>query len=85
MIIGMATVLGDGAEKYDDRNWENGAEWGRYFAALQRHLWAFWGGEDVDPETKRSHLWHASCCLAFLVAYEAREIGTDNRALKDEE
>ena len=74
-----ARVLTFGAEKYSDRNWELGMAWSRPFAALMRHMWAWWGGEDKDPETGYSHLAHAACCIAFLVAYERRGTGTDNR------
>lgn len=75
----VAQVLTFGAAKYGPRNWENGMAWGRPFAALMRHMWAWWRGETHDPETGMSHLWHAACCIAFLVAYEARNIGEDDR------
>lgn len=75
-----ATILTYGAQKYADRNWERGMAWGRVFAALMRHLWAWWRGENVDPETGKSHLWHAACGVAFLIAYEARGVGVDDRA-----
>lgn len=78
-LVETAKVLAYGAEKYTPNNWCAGADWGRYFAAMQRHLWAWWAGEDTDPETGLSHLAHAACCLAFLMAYEARGIGTDDR------
>lgn len=77
-----AIVLTRGATKYSDRNWEKGIAYSRCFGALMRHLWAWWGGKlstnqnfffgDLDPEWSYSHLWHASCCLAFLTTYEAR-------------
>lgn len=35
--------------------------------------------EDLDEETGLSHLWHAVCCIAFLIAFEQRGIGTDDR------
>jgi len=54
-------------------------KWGRPYAALRRHMAAWWSGEDNDPETGLSHLSHAACCLAFLVAYEARGVGNDDR------
>lgn len=72
-------ILLFGAEKYAARNWELGMAWSRPFAALQRHIWAWWGGENNDPETGRSHLWHAGCCIMFLIVYEARQIGKDDR------
>ena len=78
-IDGLARVLTFGAAKYAPRNWELGMEWGRVFAATMRHLWAWWRGEKCDPETGMSHLWHAQCCLAFLIAFEARQTGTDDR------
>lgn len=75
----VAKVLAFGAHKYGERNWEKGMKWGRPFAACMRHLWAWWRGERADPETGMSHLWHAGCCIAFLIAYEARNIGVDDR------
>ena len=79
MLTALASVLKYGAIKYEPRNWEKGMRWGRVFAALMRHMWAWWRGENEDEETKMSHLWHAACCIAFLVAYEARGIGQDDR------
>jgi hypothetical protein len=49
---------------------------------MMRHMWAWWRGEEKDPETGMSHLWHAACCVMFLIAYEARRAGTDNRPNK---
>lgn len=78
----VARVLTFGADKYGERNWEKGMRWGRPFAALMRHMWAWWGGQARDPETGMSHLWHAACCITFLIAYEERRAGTDDRAEK---
>lgn len=79
LLDGVAKVLDFGAQKYSERNWERGMDWSRCFSALQRHSWAWWGGEDLDPETGMSHLWHMGCCIAFLIAYEQRSVGKDNR------
>lgn len=88
-LFAVAAVLTRGAAKYEDRNWEKGMAWGRVFGALMRHLWAWWGGRgpttksflfgDLDSEWNFSHLWHAGCCLFFLIAYEERGVGTDDR------
>ena len=78
-LEGTADILAFGAGKYGARNWEAGMAWSRPFAALMRHMWAWWRGEHLDAETGKSHLWHASCCLMFLVAYEARKTGKDDR------
>ena len=69
----VAKHYGKGAEKYppfDNNdgyglldNWRRGYAWSLSFAAMMRHAWAFWGGEDIDPETGSPHLaavvWHA--------------------------
>lgn len=75
----VAAVLAFGAAKYGARNWERGMDWSRPFAALMRHMWAWWRGEASDHETGMSHLWHAACCIAFLLAYEQRKAGVDDR------
>lgn len=79
LLEGVGRVLTFGAIKYEDRNWEHGMNWSRVFGALMRHMWAWWRGEDKDPETGYSHLWHAGCCVAFLIAYEQRKVGKDDR------
>jgi len=73
-------VLDYGAKKYSSHNWCAGAEWSRYYDAMHRHLWSWWAGETLDEETRKSHLAHAACCLLFLISYEKRNIGTDDRS-----
>ena len=75
----IAEVLTYGAAKYDANNWCRGARWGRYYAALLRHLFAWWRGEDRDAETGLSHLAHAGCCLLFLMEYQCNGWGSDDR------
>lgn len=79
VIEAMATVLTDGADRYGGRNWEQGMAWSRPYAAMLRHMFSWWQGRDRDPESGRSHLWHALCCVSFLVAYEQRRVGEDDR------
>lgn len=76
----VAAILELGAKKYAARNWEQGMDWSRPFSACMRHLWKWWGGEKLDPDSGYSHLWHAGCNLFFLIAYEARSVGKDDRA-----
>lgn len=91
LLFAVADILEFGRVKYAARNWEKGMRWGRPFAACMRHMWAWWGGRlpttenflfgNLDAETGRSHLWHAACCLMFLIAYEARGMDDyDDRA-----
>lgn len=79
-----AKVLTFGAQKYEDRNWELGMSWSRVFGALMRHLWAWWNPfvSSTDEETGLSHLSHAACCIAFLIAYEKRNSGTNDKPKK---
>lgn len=75
----ISEVLTLGAAKYGANNWARGARWGRYYAALLRHLFAWWRGKDCDDETGLSHLAHAGCCLLFLMEYQRNSWGTDDR------
>ncbi|WP_077218249.1 dATP/dGTP diphosphohydrolase domain-containing protein [Acidithiobacillus albertensis] len=75
----IAQVLTYGATKYSPRNWESGMAWGRLYAALMRHCWAFWRGEDTDSETGMHHMAHAGACILLLLASVGRGIGTDDR------
>lgn len=77
--IEEARVLAFGAEKYARHNWRKGMEWSRLVDAALRHLTAWNEGEDVDPETGISHLAHARCDLGFLIEYQAKQLGTDDR------
>jgi hypothetical protein len=65
----LAKVYGMGAAKYDDNNWRLGYKWSLNYAAMQRHLLAFWSGQDLDPESQLPHLahamWHAAALLEF--------------------
>lgn len=79
VIYALAYILTHGAQKYEPHNWERGFDWSRPFAALQRHLWSWWGGHSDDDETQHSHLWNALCELAFLVTFEIRGAGNDDR------
>lgn len=81
LLFGIGEILTFGAKKYADRNWELGMNWSRPFGAMMRHMWAWWRGDPCDPETGKSHLWHAGCCLAFLIAYEERKVGKDDRPI----
>lgn len=68
----VVAVLTYGARKYSPGNWRRVSEpRDRYFAAAQRHVTAWWGGEKVDPESGELHLAHAICCLLFLLELDA--------------
>jgi len=67
----MVKVLTFGAEKYEPDNWKVVPDsLTRYFDAMERHIWAWKMGEDLDPESGIHHLAHAMCCLAFLYEHD---------------
>lgn len=71
----LGRVLSMGASKYGDRNWEEGIKYGRVYGALLRHLFAWWRGENLDPESGLNHLDHVLANAAFLRTYEDRGMG----------
>lgn len=77
----IAKVLTVGAKKYGDRNWELGMNWSRPFAAMMRHGWAWFRGEDYDQETGLLHIAQAACNAIFLLTYVIRDQGTDDRPI----
>lgn len=81
-LVEVAKVLSYGAEKYAAHNWEKGLEWSRVYAAIQRHLNAFWSGEDKDLETTLPHLAHAVCNGLMLLEYMRSHPELDDRSFK---
>jgi len=68
-----AEVLTFGAKKYEPDNWKYVSDSKRrYFDALQRHVWAWKEGEQMDPESNMHHLAHAICCLMFLYEHDVK-------------
>lgn len=69
----LAEHYGRGARKYEANNWRKGYSWGLSFAAMQRHAWAWRGGEDTDPETGTPHLaavaFHAFALMEFATTH----------------
>ena len=71
-LLEVGEVLKFGAEKYEPYNWAKGMSYSRLIAACLRHVFAFNQGENLDPETGKSHIAHALCCLLFLMEYETK-------------
>lgn len=76
----LAEVYGRGASKYSDDNWRKGYSWKLSFGALNRHLWAWWMGEQRD-ELGNHHLASVAWHCFTLMWYELRGKGTDDRPL----
>lgn len=80
----IAEVMTHGAtseEGRGDHNWRHGDGylWGDVFAALMRHMWAWWRGEEKDPKSGLSHLAHAGANVLFLITYAQTGTGGDDR------
>jgi hypothetical protein len=80
----VAEVYALGAEKHGDRDWEDGVEWGRVFAAMQRHAWAWWSGEQRDPEDGQHHLAAVVWGALALMEYERTHPELDDRSARTE-
>lgn len=78
--VALAAALLYGAQKYAPRNWEKGLSWSETYASLRRHLNAWYSGEEFDYESDLPHLYLALANIAFLLTFEERGVGTDDRA-----
>lgn len=56
----------------------------RYYDAMQRHIDAWWHGEQKDPETGEHHLAHAICCGMFLWWFDSQQSGVPEAILEAE-
>jgi hypothetical protein len=65
----VARVYNEGAKKYAAHNWRKGYEWSKSFSAACRHLFAFWRGEDIDPELGTRHLAMAIFHLLGMLSF----------------
>lgn len=76
----MGRVFTGGAAKYGRFNWRDHAVSSTvYYDAAQRHLMAWFAGEDIDSESGISHLAHVmACCNIVLDAKEHGKLN-DNR------
>lgn len=76
----VAQVYTYGAEKYAPNNWRKGMAWSRIYAAILRHLFRFWVGEDLDSESGLPHLAHAAFGVLTLLDYGLTHLEYDDRA-----
>lgn len=79
----LANAFADGAEKYGPFNWrEKAISSTVYYAAVMRHLTAWFDGEEVAQDSGKPHLDHALACIAMLI--DGKSVGklNDNRPPK---
>lgn len=75
----VGAIMGYGKNKYGAHNWRKGIMQGRLYGAALRHLTTWQAGEDKDPESNRSHLWHAAANLGMMIENEELRPELDDR------
>jgi hypothetical protein len=80
----IARVYGYGTIKYAEDNWRKGYSWRLNFGAMMRHAWAFWRGEDKDPESGLHHLAHVAWHCLTLMWFQKYKSELDDRPFKFE-
>lgn len=76
----VARVMELGATKYGPYNWrKNKVRYMVYAHASLRHLYAWIGGESVDPESGQPHLAHVAACMLIVLDAIATGSGKDDR------
>lgn len=80
-MMQVANVFGFGAKKYFANSYRQGetVAWSRTYGSILRHLFAFWQGEDTDPESGLPHLAHAGTQLFILMEHTAHNKDKDDR------
>lgn len=67
-IVQEGAVMAGGAAKYGAFNWgEAGVVASVYYDAIQRHLFAWYTGEEIDPESGCPHLAHIRANCGILI------------------
>lgn len=79
----LADALADGARKYGAYNWRSSPiSISTYKSALQRHMDAFWDGEDLASDSGVHHVAHAMACCALILDAMSLGVLVDDRPPK---
>jgi len=77
--VGVAML--EGAAKYGRHNYRAvGVRASVYYDATIRHLFSWWEGEDIDPDSGMSHITKAITSLVVLRDAMIQNMMTDDRA-----
>jgi len=80
VLLLLGAVLRHGAEKYGRHNWRDaGISASVYYDAALRHLFSWWEGETIDPESGLPHLAHAMASLCIVLDATDQGKITDDR------
>ncbi len=70
VLLELGELYGMGAAKYSDDNWRLGMDYKRVYAALLRHLYKWWEGEELDQVDGQHHLASVLWCGMTLYHYQ---------------
>lgn len=82
LLVACEQAMTEGRLKYGEQSWRtSGEKVSNLIGGLIRHAFAFWDGEDLDPEsaTGKTHLAGMVANLAILLDAEACGTLTDDR------
>ncbi len=80
VLLLLGKALADGEVKYGRFNWRTKPiVISDYYDAMWRHLVAWYGGEDVAPDSGTHHLAHIMASCAILLDAEAHKALQDDR------
>lgn len=79
LLADTARVFTYGSHKYKAWNWLKGMAWSIPFACLMRHSFAWFKGEQLDPESGLPHTAHMVCNLLMLIHFEQSYLEGDDR------
>ena len=86
LLSDVNLILKHGAKKYGLNNWKKpDFKASRCYNATLRHLFSFWGGENIDKESGLSHIDHAICNLLFIKYHMLNTPAADYRPLTIED
>ena len=82
-VIDLADLMTESAKKYGKYNWMLGQNYSTPYDSLQRHMMSFMDGEDLDVESKKSHLLHAAANIMIMYnTYLKQDEDFDDRPRK---
>jgi hypothetical protein len=83
VLAEMGVAMLEGTAKYGRHNYrEVGVRASVYYDAVMRHLFAWWEGEDIDPDSGVSHITKAMTALVVLRDSMMQENWADDRPPK---
>lgn len=85
VLVEWGDIFTFGAKKYGRDNWKKGTDWHEFYGSALRHMFAFWGGEDIDPESGKPHVVMAIWNLGAIRYYQLHGLGKDTRYGDDDD